>query len=137
MREFLRRRLEPLTRDDLFVRVLSALIGLVAGGIGVAMVVAAASREFIGWLGWFNLVWWPIALLLIFWGALLIARCAVSARSHIARLAEKTVPDPPMPDEATILVLIFVVPAALLTLLLRLVGVSGQALPNDGTTLFR
>ena len=126
MRAFLRRQLEPLTRDDLFLRVVSLLAGIVIGGIGVAMAVAAASLEFLTWLGWFNLVWWPIAALLIAWGALLVTRCVVPVNSRMARRAEKYLPDPAGLEEAALLLVVFVLPAALLTLLLRLIGVRGQ-----------
>lgn len=131
MRAFLRRKLEPLTRDDLFVRVVSLLAGLVLGAIGVGMLAAGASQESRAWLGWFNLLWWPIAALLTVWGLLLMSRCAVPAGSGIARLAERWLPSPAsiVPDEGTLLALIFVVPAALLTLLLRLVGIRGQTSP--------
>jgi hypothetical protein len=129
MRQFLRRRLEPLTRDDLFLRVVSALAGLVIGGIGVAMAIAGASHESRAWLSWFNLVYWPAALLLTIWGALLLSRCAVPAGSRIARIADRWLPDPVGPDEGIMVALVFVVPAALLTLLLRLVGVRGQRVP--------
>ena len=126
MRQFLRRQLEPLTRDDLFLRVLSLLMGLFFGGIGVAMTVAAASREFVVWLAWFNLLWWPVALSLIAWGGLLLSRCAVPARSRLARRAEKWFPDAGDLEDAALLLLVFIVPAALLTLLLRLVEIRGQ-----------
>ena len=126
MRQFLRRQLEPLTRDDLFLRVLSAMAGLFFGGIGVAMAVAAASLEFLAWLGWFNLVWWPVALVLIAWGGLLLSRCAVPVNSRMARRAERWFPDPDGLDELAVAALIFILPAALLTLLLRLLGVRGQ-----------
>jgi hypothetical protein len=126
MRQFLRRQLEPLTRDDLFLRVVSGLAGLLIGGLGVVMAVAGASRDFLAWLGWFNLVWWPIALLLIAWGALLLSRCIVPARSRLARLAERWLPDPVGLDEGILLALVFIMPAVLLTLLLRLIGIKGQ-----------
>jgi hypothetical protein len=102
------------------------LAGIVIGGIGVAMAVAAASLEFLTWLGWFNLVWWPIAALLIAWGALLVTRCVVPVNSRMARRAEKYLPDPAGLEEAALLLVVFVLPAALLTLLLRLIGVRGQ-----------
>src|SRR5689334_10335489 len=123
MRAFLRRQLEPLTRDDLFLRVFSLLAGIVIGGIGVAMAVAAASLEFLAWLGWFNLVWWPIATLLIAWGALLVSRCVVAVNSRMARRAEKFLPDATDLEDAALLLVVFVLPAALITLLLRLVGI--------------
>ena len=123
MRAFLRRQLEPLTRDDLFLRVFSLLAGIV---IGAARAITGASRDFLAWLGWFNLLFWPVALLLIAWGMLLASRCIVPARSRLARLAERWLPDPVGLDEGILLALVFIMPAALLTLLLRLIGVRGQ-----------
>lgn len=90
------------------------------------MAITGASRDFLAWLGWFNLLFWPVALLLIAWGALLVSRCIVPTRSRLARLAEKVLPDPAGLDDAAIALLVVVAPAALLTLLLRLIGVSGQ-----------
>ena len=126
MRAFLRRQLEPLTRDDLFLRVVSGVAGLLIGAIGAAMAITGASRDFLAWLGWFNLLFWPVALLLIAWGMLLASRCIVPARSRLARLAERWLPDPVGLDEGILLALVFIMPAALLTLLLRLIGVRGQ-----------
>jgi hypothetical protein len=136
MRRFLRRQCERLTRDDLFVRVVSLLMGLVVGGIGVAMAAAAAPQDFRAWLGWFNLLWWPAALLLVAWGALLLSRSVVPARWRAARLAEKALLDAGSLEDAAALLLVFIVPAALLTLLLRLAGIRGQSIPPDGLTLF-
>ena len=126
MRRFLRDQLEQLICDDLFLRVVSALMGLVIGGIGVAMVIAGTSPETRAWLSWFNLLYWPAALLQIIWGALLLSRCAVPAKSRIARIADKWLPDPAGLEEGIAVVLVFVVPAVLLTLLLRLAGIRGQ-----------
>lgn len=131
MREFLRRQLEPLTRDDLFTRVVSVLAGLVIGAIGAGMLVTGASRNSLAWLGWFNLLWWPIAALCTVWGALLLSRCAMPAGSRVALRAERWLPSPAsvVPDEGIVVALVFVVPAALLTLLLRLFGIRGQTSP--------
>lgn len=129
MRQFLRRQYEQLMCDDLFVRVISVLAGIVIGGIGVGMLVTGASQDSLVWLGWFNLLWWPIAALLTVWGALLLSRCAVPPGSRIAQLAERWLPDPAGPDDGAIAALVFVLPAALLTLLLRRIGIRGKTSP--------
>lgn len=126
MRQFLRRRYEQLTCDDLFLRVISAFGGLTIGGIGVFMAIAGSTRDSLAWLGWFALLWWPVALLAIVWGALLLSRCVVRARSRLARLAERWLPDLVGFDESILLAIVFLMPAVLLTLLLRAVGINGQ-----------
>jgi hypothetical protein len=123
MKRFLRRLLIPLVRDDLFVRVACFLAGLLFGGLGVAMSVWGATHD----LGpKIQVVYWVIAILFTAWGGFLVSRCVLSAQSRMARFMDRYLPDAVGFEEAVALILAIYLPAALLTLLLRLLGVRGQ-----------
>ena len=117
---------ESLTRDDLFLRVLFFLFGAALGGgglFGLAWLVAGGMQ---GESAWLRFLVWSLALFFAAWGALLFARSLVPSDSPLARLAEKLVPD--SADEgALVLLVVFCLPAALLTILLRQFGVRGEA----------
>jgi hypothetical protein len=121
-RFFLRRVLIPLVRDDLFVRVGCFLGGLLFGGFGVAISI---------WVGThhsnpnFQAVCLIIAIPFTAWGALLVSRCALSAQSRLARFIDRYLPDG-VGEEGVALIFAIYLPAAFLTLFLRLLGVRGQ-----------
>ena len=115
-----------LYRDDLFFRATCFLLGISLGGLGLVMIVAGTSPEFLAELSWFNLLYWPVAGLLTALGALLLARSFIAADWRIAKHAEKYLPDPADLEDAAILFVVILAPAVLLTILLRALGVKGQ-----------
>lgn len=129
MKRFLRRLLIPLVRDDLFVRVACFLAGLLFGGLGVAMSAWIATHHSSPNV---QVVGWIIAIPFTAWGVLLVSRCALSAQSRLARFVGRYLPDG-VGEEGVALILAIYLPAALLTLFLRLLGVRGQR--TSGMTL--
>jgi cytochrome c biogenesis protein CcdA len=122
MKRLLRRLFIPFGRDDLFLRVASFLAGLVLGGGGVAILIGSATQDLTPNI---ELICWVIAIPVTAWGGLLVSRCALSAQSRMGRFADKCLPDG-QGEEGLALILVIYLPAALLTLLLRLFGVRGQ-----------
>lgn len=117
----LRRLFVSVTRDDLFLRVAWSLAGILFGGFGVALLIAGAATDF----GALSYVYWSIVIPFIAGGAIMVSRCALSARSRLARLLDKHPPDAAA-EEGVLLVAIVYLPAACLTILLRSLGVRGQ-----------
>jgi hypothetical protein len=130
MKRVLRRLLASLLRDDLLLRVACFLGGALFGGLGVTMFIAFA-QDLRTSFSWVDVVYWLIAILLTAWGALLLSRCVLPAQSRIARLVQRILPDAAGFEEAGLLILLIYLPAMLLTLLLRLVGVRGQRIDWD------
>jgi hypothetical protein len=128
-RFFLRRVLFPLVRDDLFVRVVCFLGGLLFGGFGVAILVWVATHHSNPNI---QAVCWIIAIPFAAWGALLVSRCALSAQSRLARFVDRHLPDG-VGEEGVALIFAIYLPAALLTLFLGRLGIRGQRI--RGTTL--
>jgi hypothetical protein len=95
--------------------------GLFFGGVGVAISAVAAHRSSVN----AQMICWIIAIRFIAWGTLLVSRCALSARSRLARFMDRHLPDGAGEDGVALVFAIYL-PAALLTLLLRLLGVRGQ-----------
>jgi hypothetical protein len=123
MKRFLRRLLIPLVRDDLFVRVACFLAGLLFGGFGIAMSVWGATHDFSPNI---QVLCWVFATPFTAWGGLLVSRCVLSAQSRMVRFVDRYLPDAVGFEEAAALILAIYLPAALLTFLLRLIGVRGQ-----------
>jgi hypothetical protein len=124
MRRFWRRLVLQFTRDDLFVRVASLWLGAAAASIGAPLFTAMVFSPPDGRL-------WQAALaavggLFTAWGLLQITRCFVPAQSWLARTADKLSADTADLEDGAILVVVFLLPAALVTLVLRRIGVSGQ-----------
>ena len=132
MKRLFRRLCIPLVRDDLFVRVACFLAGLLFGGLGVAISVWAATHHSSPNI---QVACWIIAIPFTVWGAVLVLRCALSARSRMARFVDRYLPDAFGFEEAALLLLAVYLPAALLTLLLRRLGVRGQR--TSSTALVR
>ncbi|MDP9123342.1 MAG: hypothetical protein M3N82_01865 [Pseudomonadota bacterium] len=114
-----------MSKDDLFVRVLYFILGfsLGAGGLyGLQWIVARERQDQPVWAIWPGASFLSLA---VAWGFLLAARAFVPCDSRIARLAEALFPD--AFDESTLLLLaVFCLPALLMTLMLRLLGVQGE-----------
>jgi hypothetical protein len=116
--------IHAITKDDLFWRVLFLLLGTGVGSLGIWafgwLVSSDSNGESVGFL----ILAWAFAVFFSLWGVLLFVRCWVPSRSTLARLAEKFMPD--SADEgALILLIVFALPAVLLTFALRLLGVRG------------
>jgi hypothetical protein len=67
-----------------------------------------------------------IAIPLTACAGLLVSRCARSAQSRVARLLDRHLPDAVGFEETVALIVVVYLPAVLLTLLLRLLGIRGQ-----------
>lgn len=119
MKRFLRRLYASAAWDDLFMRVTWSLLGTLFGGLGVVMLVAGAAQG----APYYVYSWLGFALTTL--GVILISRCALPAQSRLARLLDKYPPDATA-EEGVLLVAIVYLPAALLTILLRSIGVRGQ-----------
>jgi hypothetical protein len=89
MKRFLRHLHIPLVRDDLFVRVVCFLGGLLFGGFGIAMSGVASHQSSPN----IQVLCWIIAIPLTAWGTLLVSRCALSAQSRLARFIDRYLPD--------------------------------------------
>jgi len=123
MKRFLRRLLVYFVRDDLFVRVVWLLTGLLPGGIGVLMLIQGATLHLSTIVQ--VLFYWPISILLTAMGGVAASRCVLSPKSRLARYLDTHLPDA-VADEWILLMLVVYVPAAFLTFFLRLLGVKGQ-----------
>jgi len=124
MKRFLRRLIISFERDDLFLRVVFVLSGLLPGGIGIALLVFVSTNASASPLA--DVLFWTLAILLTAVGGLMAARCAVPAQSRLARFLDRNVPDAAGLEDAIFLIGAIYLPAVLLTLLLRLLGVRGQ-----------
>ena len=123
MKRFFRRLFALLVRDDLFVRVVCFLAGLLFGGLGVVISILAATHHLNAGI---QVLCWAIGILFTAWGALLLPRCVLSAHSRMARFIDRYLPDAAGLEDAAFLLLAIYLPAALLTLLLRFLGMRGQ-----------
>ena len=118
-----------VTKDDLFLRVLFFLFGTAIGGGGMYGVYWLTAHGMPEEPLWLQVFLWVLAVFFAAWGSLLLMRSFVRSDSRIAQLAEKGVPD--SADEgALVLVIVFCLPAVFLTILLRLIGVRGEALAS-------
>ena len=129
MKRFLRRLIISFERDDLFLRVVFVLSGLLPGGIGIALLVFVSTNASASPLA--DVLFWTLAILLTAVGGLMAARCAVPAQSRLARFLDRNVPDAAGLEDAIFLIVAIYFPAVLLTLLIRFVGVRGQRSMHD------
>ena len=109
--------------DDLFLRVSQLMAGLIFVALGVGSVVAARQPLAFGIQVTFGL----IAVVLLFLGGGLIALGLAPSDSRLRDLARKFWPDAAGLEDATFLVIAVYVPAALITLALRLLGVGNKS----------
>ena len=123
MKRLWRRLIISFERDDLFFRVVFVLSGLLSGGLGIALLVFVSTHASASLLA---VLFWPLAILLAAVGGLMAARCAVPAQSRLARLLDRNVPDAAGLEDGIFLIVAIYLPAVLLTLLLRFLGVRGQ-----------
>jgi hypothetical protein len=129
MKRFLRRLIISFERDDLFLRVVFVLSGLLPGGIGIALLVFVSTHASASPLA--DVLFRTLAILLMAVGGLMAARCAVPAQSRLARFLDRNVPDAAGLEDAIFLIGAIYLPAALLTLLIRFLGVRGQRSMHD------
>jgi len=114
-----------VTQDDLFLRVLFFLLGTVLGGGGLYGLFWLGASGLRGEPMWLKATLASLAAFFAVWGALLVMRTFARAGSRAARLAEKLAPE--SADEgALVIIVLFGMPAVLVTILLRLAGVHGQ-----------
>lgn len=123
MRAIWKSLLYQFTRDDLFVRVLFALFAMGIGGLGAAL---CLSIFYLGEAMWILLLMIGIGSLLICWGCLLLARTFFAPKSRWSKLAEKYHPDTSDGEGIIIIFVLFFLPAVLLTLILRVIGIRGR-----------
>jgi hypothetical protein len=124
MKRLWRRLIISFGRDDLFFRVVFVLSGLLSGGIGIALLVFVSTHASASPLA--EVLFWTLAILLTAVGGLMAARCALPAQSRLARFLDRKLPDAVGLEESIFLIVAIYLPAALLTLVLRLLGVRGQ-----------
>ncbi len=123
MRAIWKSLLYQFIRDDLFVRVVFALFAMGIGGLGVAF---CLSVFYIEEAVWIMSLMVAIGLLLICWGCLLFARTFFAPKNRWSKLAEKYHPDTCDGEGIVIIVVLFFLPAVLLTLILRIFGIRGR-----------
>jgi hypothetical protein len=124
MKRFLRRLVVSFERDDLFLRVVFVLSGLLFGGIGIALLVFVSTQASTSPV--VEVLFWTLAILLTAVGGLMAARCVLPAKSRLARFLDRNTPDAVGLEESVFLIVAIYLPAALLTLLIRFLGIRGQ-----------
>jgi hypothetical protein len=124
MKRLWRRLIISFGRDDLFFCVVFVLSGLLSGGIGIALLVFVSTHASASPLA--EVLFWTLAILLTAVGGLMAARCALPAQSRLARFLDRKLPDAVGLEESIFLIVAIYLPAALLTLVLRLLGVRSQ-----------
>ena len=124
MKRLWRHLIVSFERDDLFFRVVFVLSGLLSGGIGIALLVFVSTHTSTSPLA--EVLFWTLAILLTAVGGLMATRCALPAHSRLARFLDRKLPDAVGLEESIFLIVAIYLPAALLTLLLRFLGVRGQ-----------
>jgi hypothetical protein len=87
MRRFLRRLLVSFERDDLFLRVVFVLSGVLFGGIGVALLVFVSTHAGVSLFA--EVLFWAFAALFTAAGGLMAARCAFAGA-----IATSSIPGP-------------------------------------------
>ena len=130
MKRILRSLFASLLCDDLLLRIICFLGGVLFGGFGVAMSVFGATHD-LGPPLLFRVFYWTIAILFAAYGALMFSRCVLSAKSRMARFLRRFLPDAVDLEAGALLILLVYLPAVLLTLLLRFLGVRGQHIDRD------
>lgn len=116
---------DAVTKDELFIRVTLALFGLGATALGLlALSEIVSSNEFWGWL----LILWVVGVLFLSWGFLVFVAAFTPPSSRWSKAAEKFYPDPAGLDDAVFFLVLVLIPAAVLTLLLRACGVRGYVI---------
>jgi hypothetical protein len=124
MKRFLRRLMMSFERDDLFLRVVFVLSGVLFGGLGIALLVFLSTQASASPFA--QVLFGTLAILLTAAGDLMAARCVLPAQSRLAPFLDRNVPDAVGLEESVFLIAAIYLPAALLTLLIRFVGVRGQ-----------
>ena len=129
MATLLDRMKDKLKEDDLFRRISCLFFALLAIAIGAFiawLLLASSARETMWWL-WYALFWLLVAAFFA-WALVLLGGCVSSPDSRPARWAAVALPDmadsDSLGDSSNWLSLLFY-PAALLTLLLRSIGIRG------------
>jgi len=130
MKRFLRRLIISFERDDLFLRVVFVLSGVLFGGLGIALLVFVSTHASASPFA--NILFWTFAILLTAAGGLMAARCALPAQSRLARFLDRNLPDAVGLEESVLVIVVIYLPAVPLTLLLRFLGVQGQRSMHGG-----
>jgi hypothetical protein len=131
MKRLLRRLVTSCERDDLFLRVVFFLSGLLIGGLGVVMLVLVSTTSSASPVA--EVLFWAFGILFTALGGLMASRCALSAQSRIARFLDGKLPDAAGLEDGALLLIAIYLPAVLLTLLTRLLGVRGQRSSMHGS----
>ncbi|WP_065752444.1 hypothetical protein [Bradyrhizobium paxllaeri] len=124
MKRFFRRLTASLKQDDLFERIVFVLSGLLFGGLGVVLLAFLLTDASASPLA--NALLWTFAILLTSMGGLMAARCALPAQSRLARFLDRNLPDDVGSEGIVLLIFAIYLPAMLLTLLMRRLGIRGQ-----------
>ncbi|MCZ8253094.1 MAG: hypothetical protein O9318_11540 [Hylemonella sp.] len=113
---------ETVTKDDLFIRVALAIFGGSAAALGLlCLSEPVGSDQSWGW----SLVLWGVGFLFLAWGVLVFVAAFTPPSSRWSKAAEKFYPDPAGLDDAAFLLVVVLIPAVVVTLLLRVCGVRG------------
>lgn len=130
LRQFLRRLSKSFTRDDLLLRVIFFMGGACFAGLGVAMSLWGVTHNL--WaLTFGHLFYWTTAIIFTAYGGLLFSRCVLAARSRSARFVERFLPDAVGLEDGLALLLLMYLPAVLLTIVLRNLGIKGQRMERN------
>lgn len=112
---------KAVTKDDLFIRVTLVVFGVGALVLGSLTVREAHSSESWGWLQ----AIWIVGVMFLSWGIIVVVGAFTPPLSRWNKVAEKCYPDPAALDDAAVFLIIVLIPAVVLTLLLRALGVRG------------
>jgi hypothetical protein len=124
MRNALSRLIEPVIRDDLVLRVIFGLFGLVFGALGVALVLLPVRDASSLGPSWAILLAAVMSLFLSALAAILLWGCMASPASKISHLARRFDLGPS--EESIVIAAIVFLPVILLTVFLRAIGLRGH-----------
>jgi hypothetical protein len=124
MKQFFGRLLFEMTRDDLFMRFACAIGGLLFGGLGIVSLIEGVEHG-MNLSVPFQVLVWTVLIALTVLGAALALRSVLSIRSRAGHFLDQhlNLGFLAYPDQS---MLYIVLPAVVLTLLLRCLGVRGQ-----------
>jgi threonine/homoserine/homoserine lactone efflux protein len=119
--------LDQIDRDQLFSQVLNVIAGSTMIGSGLWLIYEILPDGGLGVI-WLEAALILIAVIIIGWGLVLFAASFAARESRFVKFADKYFPDA-SGEEFIVIMVIWCVPAYMVTLLLRLFGVQGR--PNQ------
>jgi hypothetical protein len=132
MKKLLRVILSPFSRDDLYLRVVQVLCGGTIAYGALAVIRSLLTDAEWSQPAWFAVFAWLLAIAFLVWGSVLLAGAVSPVAWKSYSLARRAIPDG-VAEDGILLVVVFFIPAAILTLLLRAFGVRGVVLEDESS----